>query len=75
DDEPAARDERADARRVVFGTAVDDHHGSYSAEHGIGPHNADWWIRTTPPGDRAVLRSLRERCDPHRVLGHPALPF
>ncbi|HMR95451.1 MAG TPA: FAD-binding oxidoreductase [Microthrixaceae bacterium] len=72
---PPGDSERADARRVVFGTAVDDHHGSYSAEHGIGPHNADWWIRTTPPGDRAVLRSLRERCDPHRVLGHPALPF
>ncbi|UDY35410.1 FAD-binding oxidoreductase [Dermatobacter hominis] len=74
-DAPPTPDEREEARRIVFSTAVHDHAGSYSAEHGIGPHNADWWTAVTPPGDRALVRTLRDACDPHRVLGHPALPF
>lgn len=72
---PPSADERATAREVVFGTAVRDHHGSYSAEHGIGPHNADWWAAVTPAADKALLAQLRALCDPHRILGHPALPY
>jgi FAD/FMN-containing dehydrogenase len=74
-DGPPTPDERERARRIVFSTAVHDHAGSYSAEHGIGPHNADWWTAVTPPADRALVRTLRDACDPHRILGHPALPF
>ncbi len=74
-DGPPSPEERELARSIVFSTAVHDHDGSYSAEHGIGPHNADWWTAVTPPGDRALVRILRDACDPHRVLGHPALPF
>ena len=74
-DSPPSAEERATAREVVFGTAIRDHDGSYSAEHGIGPHNADWWEAVTPAADKALLASLRDLCDPHRILGHPALPF
>jgi len=71
---PSAHERRL-ATEIVFGAAVDDHHGSYSAEHGIGPHNAQWWRAVTPAGDKSILGVLKDRCDPHRVLGHPALPF
>ena len=74
-DDPPTDDERSTARELVFGCAVDDHRGSYSAEHGIGPHNADWWRRVTPAANRRAIRSLRDRFDPDRVLGHPDLPF
>ena len=74
-DAPPSPEERDLARGVVFGTAVDDHRGSYSAEHGIGPHNADWWRRVTPEANQRAIRSLRDRFDPDRVLGHPDLPF
>jgi FAD/FMN-containing dehydrogenase len=74
-DPPPSPTERELARSIVFSTAVHDHDGSFSAEHGIGPHNADWWLAVTPPADRALVRTLRDTCDPHRVLGHPALPF
>lgn len=74
-DAPPDDGERATARDLVFSTAVLEHHGSYSAEHGIGPHNADWWRRTTPPAMQRLLRDVRDICDPHRVLGHPDLPF
>jgi FAD/FMN-containing dehydrogenase len=74
-DGPPSAADRELARSIVFSTAVHDHDGSYSAEHGIGPHNADWWLTVTPAADRALIRTLRDACDPHRVLGHPALPF
>jgi FAD/FMN-containing dehydrogenase len=74
-DAPPDGSERALARQLVFGCAVDDHRGSYSAEHGIGPHNADWWRRVTPAANRRAIRTLRDRFDPDRVLGHPGLPF
>ncbi len=74
-DRPPSARERRTATEIVFGTAVQDHHGSYSAEHGIGPHNAEWWRAVTPAADKAILDTLKDRCDPHRILGHPALPF
>lgn len=76
---PAGRPPDADLRRataqVVFGTAVDDFGGSFSAEHGIGPHNVDWWRRTTGPAARRLLASFRRAADPLGILGHPSLPY
>jgi len=74
-DAPPSNEERATARGLVFSAAVHDHSGSYSAEHGIGPHNADWWRSVTPPATQRLVREVRDVCDPHRVLGHPDLPF
>jgi len=72
---PPSPSEHGLARELVFGTAVERFGGSYSAEHGIGPHNADWWRRVTPPGNQRVVRSLRTLFDPLGVLGHPDLPY
>lgn len=59
---------------AVFAVAVEQHGGTFSAEHGIGPANAAWWRRTTPPVAVALRTSLRTACDPLGILGHPGLP-
>ena len=67
--------ERAALAGVVFGLAVDTHGGSFSAEHGIGPHNAHWWRQVTPAGNRTASRALKNLFDPLGILGHPGLPY
>jgi FAD/FMN-containing dehydrogenase len=62
-------------REAVLGLTVHDFGGSFSAEHGIGPTNADWWLATTPDGVQHVTRQLKEVLDPLGVLGHPGLPY
>ena len=72
---PPTPGERAAARELVLGLVVDRFGGSFSAEHGIGPANADWWRRTTSDGTRLGLRALSLAVDPLGILGHPSLPF
>lgn len=73
-DEPPSAEERAAVREIVYGRAV-ARGGSFSAEHGIGPLNADWWRRTTPTGARSLGRRLKAVADPLGLLGHPGLPY
>jgi FAD/FMN-containing dehydrogenase len=68
-------DRSAALREVVLGTAVDGFGGSFSAEHGVGPGNADWWYRTVPAPVQRTINSLKRTFDPLGVLGHPGLPF
>lgn len=78
EDAPAAEPgspQRAAVRELVLGTVVGRFGGSYSAEHGIGPLNADWWRRCTPATTRARWRELARAVDPIGVLGHPGLPY
>ncbi len=63
------------ARDLVLGLVVEGFGGSFSAEHGVGPSNAEWWRRTTPTTTRSLLRALSEQVDPLGILGHPGLPF
>ncbi len=72
---PPDDEERTIARDLVLGLAVDRFGGSFSAEHGVGPANADWWRRTTSAGSRAALRALSAAVDPLGILGHPGLPY
>jgi FAD/FMN-containing dehydrogenase len=74
---PAPPDEReqALARDLVLGLVVDRFGGSFSAEHGIGPSNAEWWRRGTSEGTRLALRALAAATDPLGILGHPGLPY
>ncbi|MFI0463418.1 FAD-linked oxidase C-terminal domain-containing protein [Saccharopolyspora sp. 5N102] len=53
--------------RLVYDTAVRDHGGTSSAEHGIGPKNADMYrhyvsedVRELSAGADAALRSGRD---------------
>ncbi len=72
---PPDDDERARATRIVLGLVVDRFGGSFSAEHGIGPTNADWWRRTTSEGTRRMLLAFADAADPLDLLGHPGLPY
>jgi FAD/FMN-containing dehydrogenase len=54
---------------VVYDLAVDRFRGSYSAEHGVGPHNQPFYDRYTPERVREVCRALKEHFDPGRLLG------
>lgn len=62
-------------RRIVLGTAVHDLGGSFSAEHGVGPHNADWWRATVPEPVRSLVAGVKAVFDPLGILGHPGLPW
>lgn len=72
---PPSTDERRIARELVLGLAVERLGGSFSAEHGVGPANADWWHRSTAPGTAALLARIAGVADPLGILGHPGLPY
>jgi FAD/FMN-containing dehydrogenase len=65
----------ADVHDVVFAIAVEQHGGTFSAEHGVGPSNASWWHRTVDPVEVKLTAALRASCDPLGILGHPGLPY
>lgn len=66
DADPAAV---ADLRRLVFDTVVRDFGGSFSAEHGIGPKNADAYARYVPEPARRLAAVLKQHLDPIGILG------
>ena len=53
----------------IYDLAVRDFAGSYSAEHGVGPHNQRFYDRYTDPAVKALCRVLGDFCDPGSVLG------
>ena len=62
-------------RDAVLGLTVHEFGGSFSAEHGVGPSNADWWRAATPEGVQRLTHQLKAVFDPLGVLGHPGLPY
>jgi FAD/FMN-containing dehydrogenase len=56
-------------RQLVYDTVVGEFGGSFSAEHGIGPKNADAYARYVPAATRALAAALKERFDPLGILG------
>lgn len=65
-DEPALR---AALRDLVYDLCVRDFAGSFSAEHGVGPHNQAFYDRYVPQPVRAAAGALRQHFDPQRRLG------
>ena len=56
-------------RDAVYAMAVEDFGGSYSAEHGVGPHNIAYYHRFTPPLLQQWADGWRDRLDPQRLCG------
>ena len=56
-------------RDAIYGMVVQDFGGSYSAEHGVGPHNIRYYHRFTPPLLQQWADGWRERLDPQRLCG------
>jgi FAD/FMN-containing dehydrogenase len=69
----------SDEQRAAIRGTIDDlviaTGGSYSAEHGLGPLNAERWLATTSPIEKRLVAALKDTVDPHRILGHPAHPY
>jgi FAD/FMN-containing dehydrogenase len=53
----------------IYELAVRDFAGSYSAEHGVGPHNQKYYDLYTDPAVKDLCRLLGGHCDPERRLG------
>ena len=60
---------KAELQPLVYDLAVNRFRGSYSAEHGIGPHNQAFYDRYTPALVREICRTLKARLDPKELLG------
>ena len=60
---------KAELQPLIYDLAVNRFRGSFSAEHGIGPHNQAFYDRYTPELVREVCRLLKERLDPRGLLG------
>ena len=65
---PAA-EVKAELQPLLYELAVARFRGSFSAEHGVGPHNQAFYDRYTPELVRDVCRILKARLDPQGLLG------
>lgn len=59
----------AELQAGAYELCVRDFAGSFSAEHGVGPHNQAHYARFTPAEHRAVARTLKLHFDPEGCLG------
>lgn len=53
----------------IYDLAVRGFDGSYSAEHGVGPHNQRFYDAYTPEPVKAVNQALKAHLDPKGLLG------
>ena len=57
----------------IYDLAVRGFAGSYSAEHGVGPHNQRFYEAYTPAFAKAVNAALKAHLDPDGILGTTTL--
>ena len=60
---------KAELQPLLYDLAVGRFRGSFSAEHGVGPHNQAFYDRYTPELVREVCGLLKARLVPKRLLG------
>jgi FAD/FMN-containing dehydrogenase len=60
---------KAEMQPLIYELAVTRFRGSFSAEHGIGPHNQAFYDRYTPALVKEVCGILKDRLDPQGLLG------
>ena len=65
----SAADLVAELQTRIYELAVRGYQGSYSAEHGVGPHNLRFYEAYTPGVVRAVSGVLKAHLDPEGRLG------
>lgn len=56
-------------RELIYDLVVRKYGGSFSAEHGVGPHNISCYRRHTNSVDRKIAGHLKRLCDPKGLLG------
>jgi FAD/FMN-containing dehydrogenase len=57
-------------RELIYDRVVRVHGGSFSAEHGVGPYNNDYYKRYASAAERRVAARLKQLCDPKGLLGN-----
>lgn len=62
-------DEVRSLRQQLY-EVVDAAGGSFSAEHGVGPHNLDAYRTLVPAWQRGLEERVAQLFDPHGLLGH-----
>jgi FAD/FMN-containing dehydrogenase len=58
-----------EVRDLVYDRVVRTYGGSFSAEHGVGPHNIAYYKRFANASERKLAAGLKGLCDPKRLLG------
>jgi FAD/FMN-containing dehydrogenase len=53
----------------IYELAVKGFEGSYSAEHGVGPHNLRFYEAYTPASVRSLAGAIKAHLDPGGILG------
>jgi FAD/FMN-containing dehydrogenase len=66
---PYDADTASRLRNAVYDCVVRRHHGSFSAEHGVGPYNMEYYRRYTAADEQRLSRELKSVCDPKGLLG------
>lgn len=56
-------------RDDMYALVVETYGGSYSAEHGVGPHNIAYYRKYTSPAALAIARDVQRRLDPQALCG------
>lgn len=56
-------------RELIYDRVVRKYGGSFSAEHGVGPHNIHYYRRYAGATERAMAGHLKRFCDPKGLLG------
>ena len=56
-------------RQLIYDRVVRKFGGSFSAEHGVGPHNMTYYKRYTNAVDRSLAARLKGMFDPKGLLG------
>jgi FAD/FMN-containing dehydrogenase len=64
---------KLELQELIYEVVVRDYAGSYSAEHGVGPHNQRFYDLYTPAPLKAVAGVLKTHFDPERLLGRVRL--
>lgn len=59
----------ADVRDQLYELVVIDFDGSFSAEHGVGPHNLHYYHRFTAPSALRISGEIQRLLDPERISG------
>jgi FAD/FMN-containing dehydrogenase len=58
------------ARLALYDLVIHDFGGTFSAEHGVGPHNQRFYDRYTPEAERALSKSLKALLDAQNLAGN-----
>lgn len=64
---------KSELQDKIYAIAVREFAGSYSAEHGVGPHNQRFYDRYADPGVKRLSAVIGAFCDPQNRLGTVSL--